>query len=78
MSERDPEERATYVVLILAGLLPLVAAVLAGGRAGAGVTICFLMLAAGVTGLMSGTWSGRDRDVPPAQEVRRSTRPQTR
>jgi len=78
MSERNPEERATYVVLILAGFLPLVAAVLAGGRVGAGVTISFLMLAIGVTGLVSSTWSRHERAVPPAQEVRRSSRPQTR
>jgi VIT1/CCC1 family predicted Fe2+/Mn2+ transporter len=78
MSERPSEERATYVVLILAGLLPIVAALLAGGRAGAGVTISFLMLAAGVTGLVSSTWGRRERDVPAAQEVRRSSRSQTR
>jgi uncharacterized membrane protein YqaE (UPF0057 family) len=78
MSERCPEERATYVVLILAGLLPLVAAVLAGGRAGAGVTISFLLFAIGVTGFVSSTWGRRERDVPPAHEVRRSSRVQTR
>lgn len=78
MTERNPEERATYVVLILAGLLPLVAAVLSGGRAGAGVTISFLMLAIGVTGLVSSTWRRREHDVPPAQEVSRSSRAQTR
>lgn len=78
MSERDPEERATYVVLILAGLLPLVAAVLSGGRAGAGVTISFLMLAIGVNGLVSSTWRRREHDVPPAHEVSRSSRVQTR
>jgi len=78
MSERDPEERATYVVLILAGFLPLVAALLAGGRIGAGVTISFLMLAAGATGLVSSTWRRHERAVPPAHEVRRTSRSQTR
>ncbi|MEP6861024.1 MAG: hypothetical protein ABJE66_10410 [Deltaproteobacteria bacterium] len=78
MSERNPEERATYVVLILAGLLPLIAALLSGGKAGAGVTISFLMLAIGATGLVSSTWGRRERVVPPAHEVRRSSRIQTR
>ena len=78
MSERDPEERATYVVLILAGLLPLIPAMLDGGRAGAGVTISFLMLAFGATGLVSSTWGRRERRVPHAHEVRRSSRVQTR
>lgn len=78
MPDRDPEERATYVVMILASVLPLVAAVLSGGRAGAGVTISFLMLAFGATGLVSSTWRRRERVVPPAHEVRRSSRVQTR
>jgi hypothetical protein len=78
MSERDPEERATYVVLILAGILPLVAAILSGGRAGAGVTISFLMLAAGATGLVSSTWGRREHKVSPARQVKRSSRVQTR
>lgn len=78
MSERDPEERATYVVLILAGFLPLCLAVVDGGRAGAGTTISFLLVVIGVMGLVSSTWRRRDRAVPPAHEVRRSARPQTR
>ena len=78
MSQSPPEERATYVVLILAGFLPLVAALLSGGRAGAGVTISFLMLALGATGLVSSTWGRRERVVPPAHEVRRPSRSQTR
>jgi hypothetical protein len=79
MSERrPPEERATYVVLILAGVLPLIGAILSGGPAGAGVTISFLMLAIGTTGLVSSTWVRRERDVPLAHEVRRSSRVQTR
>ena len=75
--ERDPEERATYVVLILAGGLPLIPAMLSGGRAGAGVTISFLLLAMGASGLVSSTWRRREQAIPRAQDVTRS-RVQTR
>jgi hypothetical protein len=78
MSKSPPEERATYVVMILAGCPALVAALLTGGRIGAGVTISFLMFVAGLTGLVSSTWRRRERSVPPAHEVRRTSRSQTR
>ena len=78
MSEKCPEERATYVVLVLAGAGPVVATLLAGGRAGAGVTISFLMLAAGVIGMVSSLWERHDRPVPTAYQVRRSSRVQMR
>ena len=55
------DDRTIYVVLILASILPLASALIAGGRVGAGVTICFLMLAIGATGLVSTTWRCRRR-----------------
>jgi hypothetical protein len=55
------DDRTIYVVLILASVLPLASALISGGRVGAGVTICFLMLAIGAIGLVSSTWRRRRR-----------------
>jgi hypothetical protein len=66
-----------YVGLILVGALPMLPVIAAGGHAGAGFTIGFLMAASGMIGLVSDTWARR-RLVPVARTVNRSSRTQTR
>jgi hypothetical protein len=47
----NSDDRSTYVVLILAGLLPLLAAFAVDGAIGAGATLCYLMVLCGVLGI---------------------------
>ena len=63
------DDRTTYVVLILAGLVPLLAAFAVGGAVGSGATICYLMVAFGALGL-TGTL-GRFAHSPPEARVHR-------
>ena len=51
--ERD--ERTLYMALVLIGMLPLIGAIASGGAAGAGVTVCFLMVAFGIAGVVHET-----------------------
>ncbi len=51
--ERD--ERTVYFALVLIGMLPLIGAIASGGAAGAGVTVCFLMVAFGIAGVVHET-----------------------
>ena len=44
--------RDVYLALIIAGLLPAIGAWLHGGAVGSGVTLCLLMIAGGIVGLV--------------------------
>lgn len=52
----DRDERTIYLTLVLIGMLPLIGAAVTGGPVGAGVTVCFLMVAFGIVGLVHETW----------------------
>ena len=45
------EERATYLALGLAGVLPVAGWLIRGGAAGAGITLCLAMIVAAMHGL---------------------------
>ncbi len=78
MGPTDPEERAIYVALVVAGLLPTIGAVVRGGAIGAGITLCILMTATGAIGLVSGAWHRRSARIPVARTIGRSSSAQTR
>ncbi|MEO8551165.1 MAG: hypothetical protein ABI678_14375 [Kofleriaceae bacterium] len=65
------EERIVYLTLILAGLPPVIGWLVQGGPAGAGFTICCLLIFGGICGLVS----GRPQDQPTAKLARKSPRP---
>ena len=52
----DRDDRTIYVALVLIGMLPLIAAFAVGGPVGSGVTVCFLMVAFGIAGVVHETW----------------------
>jgi hypothetical protein len=45
------DDRAIYIAMIIAGLLPVVLA--RGGSIGAGLTVCVLMIGVGAAGLLA-------------------------
>ncbi len=65
-----PDDRSTYVVLILAGLGPLIAAFSVGGAIGSGATVCYLMVGFGTLGLTG--ILGRFAQSPPEARARRA------
>jgi hypothetical protein len=70
------DDRSTYVVLILAGLLPLTCAVAAGRAIGAGATLCYLMVGLGVLGMVGAL--GRVPRSPPEARARLPSRRRSR
>jgi hypothetical protein len=56
------EERALGYALIAAGSLPVIGWLVHGGAAGAGITLCFAMIGAGMVAL----WRGRRAGLPRA------------
>ncbi|CAN5731591.1 hypothetical protein BH11MYX1_BH11MYX1_38310 [soil metagenome] len=64
------------MVLILAGLLPLIAALAVGGAIGSGATLCYLMVSFGVLGLTG--MLGRFSQSPPEARVRPPSRARSR
>ena len=46
------DDRAIYVAMIVMGLLPVMGALARGGAIGAGITLCLLMIGAGLAGLL--------------------------
>ena len=74
MSDRVPEERWIHIGLVLVGLLPVVGSLSRGGRVGAGLTICMLMIAIGTIGVVSDIWRARRAALPVARTRPRQTR----
>jgi hypothetical protein len=72
------EDREIYIALVLVGLLPVAGALAHGGAIGAGITLCLLMIAVGMFGLVSGAWRARRTRLPAARVVGRSSTTQTR
>ncbi len=64
------DDRSTYVVLVLAGLVPLIAAFAVGGAIGSGATVCYLMVGFGTLGLTG--FLGRFAHSPPEARARRA------
>jgi len=62
------EERVVYLTLILAGLPPVIGWLVQGGPAGAGFTICCLLIFVGFCGLLT----GRPAQQPTAKLTRRA------
>ncbi len=77
-SDSRHEERAIHVALVLAGLLPVIGAVVRGGAIGAGITLCLLMTVIGAIGLVSGGWRKARSAMPVARTIPRSAPSQTR
>ena len=67
----DRDDRTIYVALVLIGILPLIGAAVIGGPVGSGVTVCFLMVAFGIAGVVHETWNKRP---PHARIARRRNR----
>lgn len=61
------EERVLYLTLILAGIPSVIGWLVEGGPAGAGVTICCLLVLAGIWGSLAGA----SRPQPTARLTRK-------
>jgi hypothetical protein len=59
--------RDVYLASILVGALPVIGALVGGGSIGSGTTLCMLMVAAGVIGVVTETRA----QLPRAQTVKR-------